>query len=682
MPTTLYRLLLLTLLCAAGASHADPGAAPADDDAEGRTVVRDAPGLDRWARPTSVVDRSQLRDAGSDVPEVLDQQPGLRVTRLGGLGAFSMLSVRGSTGDQVLVFVDGIPLHGAEGGPVDLSTLALGPIDTMAIYRGYAPTILGSSAIGGVLDVRTRRLHDRRFVEVEAGGGSYGTRHARAFYGHGRETWGAGLAVDYGGSEGDFWYLDDAGTSWEAGDDVERRRTNNRFDQATVMAKGRLELGGGVRLTALDLWTWRERGLPGLGLHPSERARLRSWRNLLGLRVEADAGLVQLGAVTFLSYSRTRLSDPLGEIGLLAEATDDQAVVPGVQLNLRAPLSLGALRLTPLVALGYRYERFLPHDTGGAAAGERPSDRHLWSLAAELEAGLASVDTWLVAAARYEGAVSEAHWQPAPGTEASSQRDEVHDGSFRLALEQRSLPDTTLRASVSRGLRFPSLHELFGNTGFVRGSPDLIPETGWGFDLGVTHSAGYLGAGNLWRWELTGFALLAEDLIQLVQSAPHELRAQNVDAALLAGVELGSVLDLLGHLRSRLSLTWLHSENRSAHASRRGRPLPFRPAWKGYLRVEAYTDAGPRFGETAVWLEVEGATGSSLDYANLVHVPARWTLGVGSSIGLWQDRLRLELAVRNVTGNQVQDLAGFPLPGVTAMASLRWTPELPDLESP
>jgi len=82
---------------------------------------------------STVIDREDMTGTLGDLAEALDEQPGLRVTRLGGLGSFSMVSIRGSTADQVLILVDGIPLNAAEGGPVDLSTLPLGPIQTLCV---------------------------------------------------------------------------------------------------------------------------------------------------------------------------------------------------------------------------------------------------------------------------------------------------------------------------------------------------------------------------------------------------------------------------------------------------------------------------------------------------------------------------------------------------------------------
>jgi hypothetical protein len=63
---------------------------------------------------------------GTDLAAVVDAVPGVTVRRLGGLGAFSAVSVRGSTFRQVEVFLDGVPMNPDGSGAVDLSELPQG----------------------------------------------------------------------------------------------------------------------------------------------------------------------------------------------------------------------------------------------------------------------------------------------------------------------------------------------------------------------------------------------------------------------------------------------------------------------------------------------------------------------------------------------------------------------------
>ena len=59
------------------------------------------------------------------IPEVLEETPGITVRQAGGLGQLSTVSIRGSSAEQVAVFLDGVRLNTAAGGAVDFSTLPL-----------------------------------------------------------------------------------------------------------------------------------------------------------------------------------------------------------------------------------------------------------------------------------------------------------------------------------------------------------------------------------------------------------------------------------------------------------------------------------------------------------------------------------------------------------------------------
>ncbi len=193
-------------------------------------------------------------------------------------------------------------------------------------------------------------------------------------------------------------------------------------------------------------------------------------------------------------------------------------------------------------------------------------------------------------------------------------------------------------------------------------------------ELSVAHFATWLGDNDVLKFELAGFVTWSDNLIQFVQNAQYVSRPENVDSALLAGVEVGLSLDVLEHLRVRTALTWLHTENTGDLAARAGKKLPFRPTLALFGRVEGYHDfASSAVGEVGLRVEVDYTAGNVLDHANLVQVPERVLVGLGAYAQFWDRQLRLDVTVRNVGSERVQDLAGFPLPGASLYASLRWT---------
>ncbi len=106
----------------------------------------------------SVISARQIADSGAtDVSQVINGQPGIEVNDYGPAGATKSVSIRGSTSSQVLVLLDGIRLNSNRDGLVDLSTIPMEIIDHIEIVRGGESSLYGSSAVGGVINIITKK---------------------------------------------------------------------------------------------------------------------------------------------------------------------------------------------------------------------------------------------------------------------------------------------------------------------------------------------------------------------------------------------------------------------------------------------------------------------------------------------------------------------------------------------
>jgi iron complex outermembrane receptor protein len=676
----LKRAALLCILLYAPFATAEPPEAPLKVptvNVEGHQHLADD------AAPSTVITRSDMSDSMADLPELLDESPGLRTTRLGGLGSYATVSIRGSTTEQVHVFIDGIPLNSAEGGPVNLGSLPLGPLESIVVYRGISPVRFGGSAIGGVVSIHTREVEEPS-LELEAGGGHFDTRLARAFFGLSGKRWNFAASVDYLGSAGDFDFVDDNGTRFDTTDDVETSRQNNAFDQIATLAKGRFQLSKSFALQALNLTTWRNSGLAGRANLQTKAAELEQVRTLSALRLEGTrlGNTVDLALTTYLSWSETRFSDPLNEIGIGKDSTRDTSLTPGVNLLLNIPISFDELDewgMRISATSEYRFEEFNPGNTSPASPAGQASNRHFVTTAGELNLWMDPLDLELVTSLRWERIWSTLNTPKNVSSLQGSPDDRSGDDVFtwRAALVQRSIPSTELSVNVSSSVRFPSLYELFGNTGAVLGNPSLKPEKGLTLDVGILHRAAWLP--DDWTWTLEGhvFHTQLEDLIQFTQNAQGVARADNVDSARMLGVELGSYADLFRHVRIRMSYTWMDTENTGRIKSRQGKQLPLRPEHKVYASLAGYFQFSLwALQELGVSVDIEHLSGNYLDATNLVELPERTIWGASIYGVLLDGQLRTDISFRNVGDSQVIDLIGYPLPGFSVMATLRYSPKL------
>ena len=127
----------------------------------------------------TVVEASRFLGEAKDVAQLVATAPGVAVNDYGGLGQLTTVSIRGSTADGVLVLLDGLPLNTAFGGAVDLSSIPRGWIERIEVLRGPEGALFGAGALGGVVNVVTRRAAAGQW-SAEGSAGSFGSRRCAA----------------------------------------------------------------------------------------------------------------------------------------------------------------------------------------------------------------------------------------------------------------------------------------------------------------------------------------------------------------------------------------------------------------------------------------------------------------------------------------------------------------------
>ena len=195
--------------------------APSDDSV--RSLDATAAAARTRSGFVTVVDAEHAPEEVTDLAEVLAATVGVSVRSLGGLGAFSSVSVRGAAPGQVAVYLDGVPLSQASGAGVDLGDLALETLDHVEVYRGAVPLGFGGG-LGGALNLVTAApaggFRDVASVSL----GSFGARRVLAARRAHSRVVDYTASVVYAGATGDFPYFDDHGTPYNVDDDAAARR--------------------------------------------------------------------------------------------------------------------------------------------------------------------------------------------------------------------------------------------------------------------------------------------------------------------------------------------------------------------------------------------------------------------------------------------------------------------------
>ena len=137
----------------------------------------------RAGSTVSVISRSRIeRSSAGSVADLLRTVPGLAVIERGGAGGQTQVSLRGAEAQHTLVLIDGIRVNDPSSArdTFDFAVLSLTDIERIEILKGPQSALYGSDAVGGVINIITRR--PRRGIQSSATveGGSYGTRAAKA----------------------------------------------------------------------------------------------------------------------------------------------------------------------------------------------------------------------------------------------------------------------------------------------------------------------------------------------------------------------------------------------------------------------------------------------------------------------------------------------------------------------
>ncbi len=638
-------------------------ARPLDDPA-----LRRAPGFARSYDVTPAYGRL------GTVSDLLARGVGVHVRQFGGLGAFSAVSIRGSSSAQVAYYLDGAPLNQAQYGVVNAADLPIEALSRIEVYRGGAPLAFDAPG-GGVVELVTRD-DPGRWMRADLGGGSFGTRKLDLALGATRARTTLMAVVQSLASHGDFRYLDDNATDANTDDDTLRTRANNAFDSYAVTARVAQGVGP-ARIALTHDRLGKRQGVPGTGANTALAARLRTDRAVSVLRAAAETWPLTPVQSFFYAQQRDRFSDLARELSGTKQDNDDHTTRYGARTE--AALALpGALGGTHRLALlgEARRERYTPKINLPAPRVLATSQREVAIYGAEDRWSPGRGRLGLTAQARRELTFDAFPAGPAyPGALPSPAADRTirltrWTVAAHVELVRGTAGTLALRTSLARLARTPTLEELFGNRGGVHGNRDALPERVLTRDAGLT-GAWTLAQGGAARpraleAQLSAYRSDADDLLVFIQNSARTSVAQNVAAARLEGIELASRAAWAWGLSADLSWTRQWTRDQGQVAYWRGKDLPGRP------RDEASLGLSLERGPVRGFGELHATSPFHLDRYNQVTIPARALVDVGASYAFAGRTTDVVLECRNVGDAHVQDFGGYPLPGRSWALGIRF----------
>ena len=162
------------------------------------TANRTEERLAQTLQHTTLITQEQIRNSGAaDLPTLLRREAGLEIAQSGGVGKQSSTFMRGANSNHTLVLIDGMRANSATTGATALDQIMVDQIERIEIVRGNVSSLYGSEAIGGVIQIFTKRGKGEPGLNVAAGYGTENTTRFNAGYGGvaGKTRFNANLSV-------------------------------------------------------------------------------------------------------------------------------------------------------------------------------------------------------------------------------------------------------------------------------------------------------------------------------------------------------------------------------------------------------------------------------------------------------------------------------------------------------
>lgn len=119
------------------------------------------------------LDAKPYYNTSLDIAHILDKSSGVTIRENGGVGSSMSISLNGFTGKEIKLFMDGVPMEGY-GSAFQLNNIPVGLSDRIEVYKGVVPIELGGDALGGAINVITRK-NGRSYMDVSFSYGSFDT---------------------------------------------------------------------------------------------------------------------------------------------------------------------------------------------------------------------------------------------------------------------------------------------------------------------------------------------------------------------------------------------------------------------------------------------------------------------------------------------------------------------------
>lgn len=584
--------------------------APTEPPADIGVIVVNAKSLELSTRALDPGDIIVLQPedwgAAKSVADALETSAPANISRTGGEGSMSTVSLRAAGAADTLVMLNGVPVTMPGGTPVDLSLFDLTGVARIEILPGGA-TIHGTRAMGGVVNIITRAGGGACAKELELTFGSFGT--AKAMLGgerkrkSGQEIWQTSAFT----TQGDFTFASINGDA--------RTRKNNEARRVNFLWQ-RQDYSEKDLKTYFAAFAALKRGVPGFAEFPTLNANLAEETLVCGADffspAEDGKWSVEYGASLSQGYLRFK---------------DNTPSMGGAQSTRAADASLHLQGTWTRERKSEKIEAGVSA-SGNAMAAAEYGDPSRASVRGNV------VQTWQLGDVRLT-----------PSLAVDLCSDNQARATWDFGAEWQAARNFSLVAGAGSSFRYPEFAELYyPSQGFITGNPDLKPERAVSYSVGMRYEA------KRASFSATAFSRTQHDAIRFLPVSSVLLKPLNTGESRAQGIEAGCTFTLSPSLSA--SASYALTDAKYTHSG-----IDFTQTPRNRFSCAIGYEKGMWTGSASLHCE----SSQSADLFGSVRIPAQERLDIAVSRNVGNGRL--ELAVSNLLDANNRDYWDLPLPG-------------------
>lgn len=131
----------------------------------------------------AAIDATELHNTTLDIAHALERIPGVKLRESGGFGSDMRFSLDGFSGKHIKFFIDGVPMEGV-GKSFGINNIPINYAERLEVYKGVIPVEFGADALGGAVNIVTKKNVNTSYLDASYSFGSYNTHKSYVNVGH------------------------------------------------------------------------------------------------------------------------------------------------------------------------------------------------------------------------------------------------------------------------------------------------------------------------------------------------------------------------------------------------------------------------------------------------------------------------------------------------------------------